>query len=102
MIRPMLLYWYLIFPSIAENAKKELQSNQDRTLTIILSNNMMILKMDPLAQAWSKRVSVDAYKSLYGSCPLPFLNMFVRLKHYTDRQGNSSRLILPKVKTQAG
>ena len=79
-----------------------LQSIEDSTLTIISSNNMTTLKIDPLIHVWIKRVSIDVYKSLNDSCPSPLRNIFVRFKHAKDTRGNGSRLILPKVKTEVG
>ena len=70
-MRPILLYCYPIYLSIAENAKKMLQSIKDRALKIISPDKMTTLKMDPLAHAWIKLVSIDVYKSLNDSCPPP-------------------------------
>ena len=60
------------------------------------------LKMDTLDQIRKERISIDVFKSLNNSCPSPLRNMFERVDHGKDTRGNGSRLILPKVKTEAG
>ena len=64
----------------------QLQSIEDRALTIISI----------------KRVSIDVYKLLNDSCPSLLRNIFVRFEHAKDTRGNGSRLIFPKVRTEAG
>ena len=101
MIRPMLLYCYPIYLSIGERTKKKLQSNQDRAYKIMPPSNNTTLKIDTLDQVRKKRVTIDVYKALNGSCPPPLRNMFKRFNHGKDKRENCSRLILPKVKTDS-
>ena len=98
MIRPVLLYYYPIYLCVGESAKKKLQSIQDRVHKIIAPTKNTTLKMDTLDQIRKKRVSIDVFMSLNDSCPPLLRNMFER----KDTRGNGSRLILPKVKTEAG
>ena len=53
-------------------------------------------------QIRKKRVSIDVFKSLNDSCPPLLRNMFERFDHGKETRGNGSRLVLPKVKTEAG
>ena len=102
MIRPVLLYCYPIYLSVAESAKKKLHSIQDRAHKIIAPTKYTTLRMDTLDQIRKKRVSIDVLKSLNDYCPPPLRNMFKRFNHGRDTRGNGSRLILPRVKTEAG
>ena len=99
MIRPVLLYCYPVYLCVGESAKKKLQSIQDRANKIIAPTKNTTLKMDTLDRIRKKRVSIDVFKSLNDSCPPPLRNIFY---HGKDTRGNGSRLILPKVKTEAG
>ena len=58
--------------------------------------------MDTLDQIRKKRVSIDVFKSLNDSCPPPLRNMFERFDRGKDARGIGSRLVLPKVKPEAG
>ena len=95
MIRSVLLYCYPTL-SIGESAKKKLQPIQDRGRQIIA------LTENTLDQVWKKRVSIDVFKLLNVSCRFPLQKMFKRLNYGKDTRGNGSRLMLPKVKSEAG
>ena len=102
MIRPVLLYCYPVYLCVGESAKKKLQSIQDRAHKIIAPTKTTLLKMDTLDQIRKKRVSIDVFESLNDSCPPLLRNMFERFDHGKVTRGNGSRLVLPKVKTEAG
>ena len=102
MIRPVLLYCYPVYLCVGESAKKKLQSIQDRAHKIIAPTKTTLLKMDTLDQIRKKRVSIDVFKSLNDCCPPLLRNMFERFDHGKETRGNGSRLVLPKVKTEAG
>ena len=102
MIRPVLLYCYPVYLCVGESAKKKLQSIQDRAHKIIAPTKTTLLKTDTLDQIRKKRVSIDVFKSLNDSCPPLLRNMFERFDHGKETRGNGSRLVLPKVKTEAG
>ena len=102
MIRPVLFYCYPVYLCVGESARKKLQSIQDRAHKIIAPTKITLLMMDTLDQIRKKRVSIDVFKSLNDSCPPPLRKMFERFDHGKDTRGNGSRLVLPKVKTEAG
>ena len=101
MIRSVLLYCYPVYLCVGESAKKKLQSIQDRAHKIIAPTKTTLQKMNTLDQIRKKRVSIDVFKSLNDSCPPLLRNLFERFDHGKETRGNGSRLVLPKVKTEA-
>ena len=64
MIMPVPFYCYPVYLCIVENAKKKLESIQDRAHKIIAPTKTTLMKIDTLDQIRKKRVSIDVLSRL--------------------------------------
>ena len=102
MIRPVLLYCYPMYTSLGDTAKSKLQSIQDRAQRIVAKDSSITLKWVSLEEARKKRIAIDVFKSINGSCTESLKNIFTKFDHGKNTRGNGSLLVLPKVRCESG
>jgi hypothetical protein len=99
MINPIMFYCYPVYLGLSNSANSKLQRLQDRAASIIGPKNCL---QDNVVTCRNRRVVIDVFKSLHSLCPnFPHVN-FDRFNHGINTRNNNSRLVIPKVKTEAG
>ncbi len=99
MINPIMFCCYPVYLGLSNSANSKLQRLQDRAASIIGPKNCL---QDNVVTCRNWRVVIDVFKSLHSLCPnFPHVN-FDRFNHGINTRNNNSRLVIPKVKTEAG
>ncbi|CAB4019684.1 Hypothetical predicted protein [Paramuricea clavata] len=99
MIYPIMFYCYPVYLGLSNTANSKIQRLQDRAARIIGPKNCL---HDDCVTSRKRCVVMDVFKSLHSIGPnFPHVN-FQRFNHGINTRSNNSRLIVPKVKTEAG
>ena len=101
MIRPILLYCYLLQLSLPQGVITKLQPIQDRAARTI-NPRTKTTSRDSKENARKTRVAIDVFKSLHNLLPKGLISYVKIHYHKINTRGSGSYVFLPKMRTQTG
>ena len=101
MISPIMFYCYPVYLGLSNSANFKLQRLQDKAANIIGPKNCL-KDSGNVITCRNSRLVIDVFKTLHSLGPnFPHVN-FERFNHGINTRSNNSRLVIPKVRTEAG